>query len=72
MAVITDLSPDERSARMLLSILAEPDDPVTGRVLSRVGAVETLRLVEDDGTIPGVNRVDTQVWRDRLALVNGG
>ena len=68
MAVITDLSPDERSARMLLSILAEPDDPVTGRVLSRVGAVETLRLVEDDGTIPGVNRVDTQVWRDRLAL----
>ncbi|WP_404464945.1 DNA-protecting protein DprA [Micrococcus antarcticus] len=68
MAVIADLSPDERSARMLLSILAEPDDPVTGRVLSRVGAVETLRLVEDDGTIPGVNRVDTQVWRDRLAL----
>ncbi|MGO1922073.1 MAG: DNA-processing protein DprA [Microbacterium sp.] len=68
MAVIADLAPDERSARMLLSFLAEPDDPITGRVLFRIGAVETLRLVEDDGTIPGVNRVDAQVWRDRLAL----
>lgn len=61
MAAITDLAPDERSARMLLSILAEPDDPITGRVLFRVGAVETLRLIEDDGTIPSVNRADAQV-----------
>ncbi len=33
MSAITDLTHDERTARMLLSILAEPDDSVTGRVL---------------------------------------
>lgn len=68
MSAITDLAHDERTARMLLSILAEPDDPVTGRVLARVGAVETLRLVEDEDAVPGLNRVDAAMWRDRLAL----
>ncbi|MFJ3311214.1 hypothetical protein ACIPJU_00125 [Micrococcus endophyticus] len=68
MSAITDLAQNERTARMLLSIPAEPDDPVTGRVLARVGAVETLRLVDDEGAVPGLNRVDAAMWRDRLAL----
>ena len=68
MSAITDLAHDERTARMLLSILAEPDDTVTGRVLSHVGAIETLRLIDDGDTIPGMNRVDATMWRDRLAL----
>lgn len=68
MSAITDLAHDERTARMLLSILAEPGDPVTGRVLSHVGAIETLRLVDDEDAIPGMNRVDATMWRDRLAL----
>lgn len=67
MAAIADLAFDERRARMLFSILSEPDDPVTGHVLARVGAIETLRLVED-GAVPGLSRVDARVWRDRLAL----
>lgn len=33
MARVTDLAPDERRARMLLSILSEPNDAFTGRVL---------------------------------------
>lgn len=68
MSAITDLAHDERTARMVLSILAEPDDPVTGRVLARVGAIETLQLVDDEGAVPGLNRVDAAMWRDRLAL----
>ncbi len=68
MAGITDLATDERHARMLLSILSEPDDAITGWVLAREGGVETIRLLEDDGAVPGLNRVDAQVWRDRLAL----
>lgn len=68
MSAITDLADDERTARMVLSILAKPDDPVTGRVLARVGAIETLQLVDDEGAVPGLNRVDAAMWRDRLAL----
>lgn len=68
MAGIADLAPDERRARILLSILSEPDDAITGRVLAREGGIETIRLLEGDGAVPGLNRVDAQVWRDRLAL----
>lgn len=57
----------ERAARMTLSMVAEPDDPVTGRVLGRLGGVETLRLVESDEPIPSVAPIDALVWRERLA-----
>ena len=42
MASLSDVASDERTARMVLSMLVEPNDPVKGRVLSRLGAVETL------------------------------
>lgn len=67
MAAIADLAQDERTARMVLSMIAEPDDSATGRVLFRVGAVEALRLIESDNGMPGMNRVEANVWRDRLA-----
>ena len=51
---------------MVLALLAEPDDPVTGGLLRRLGAVETLGLLDTDTTGPGLGRVDGQVWRDRL------
>lgn len=54
MAGIADLAPDERRARMLLSILSEPDDAITGRVLAREGGIETIRLLEGDGAVPGL------------------
>lgn len=68
MSATTDLSPDERRARVTLSLLSEPDDPVTGRLLRKAGAVETLGLLGSDDPVPGLNRVDSQVWRDRLSL----
>lgn len=56
----------ERQARMMLSMIAEPDDEITGRVLHRVGGVETIRLLEDDDPVPGMNRADAIAWRQRL------
>jgi hypothetical protein len=47
---------DERTARMALSMIVEPDDAVTGRLsLGELGALEVLRLAErDDGPVPGL------------------
>lgn len=42
MAGVADLGVDERRAQVVLAMLAEPDDPVTGALLRREGAVETL------------------------------
>lgn len=44
MASLSDVASDERTASMVLSMLVDPNDPVTGRILSRLGAVETLWL----------------------------
>ena len=56
-----------RRARVVLSLLAEPDDAMTGRLLQQRGAVETLRLLDSDAAVPGLSRVDAQVWRDPLS-----
>ncbi|UBH24007.1 DNA-protecting protein DprA [Micrococcus porci] len=66
MSGVAGLGVDERRARVVLALLAEPDDPVTGGLLRRLGAVETLGLLDTDTTVPGLGRVDGQVWRDRL------
>src|SRR5699024_4307365 len=67
MAKLAEQVPGERQARMVQSMIAEPDDSATGRVLGRVGGVETLRLIEDDrAAVPGMNRADALAWRDRL------
>lgn len=66
MSGVAGLGVDERRARVVLSQLAEPDDPVTGALLRRLGAVETLGLLDTDTTVPSLARVDGQVWRDRL------
>lgn len=41
---------------------------MTGRILSRLGAVETLWLAERDGAVVGLSPVDAQVWRDYLSV----
>lgn len=61
LAALSNLTRDERAARMVLSMLAEPNDPVTRRILARVSAAETLRLAEADGAVPGLDRVDAQM-----------
>ncbi len=66
MAGLSDTATDERTARMVLSMLVEPNDPVTGRLLAQGGAVEVLRLATRDGEVSSLDPVDAQVWRDRF------
>ncbi len=66
MATLAEQIPGERMARVALSMIAEPDDAATGRVLARAGGVETLRLVESDDAVPGLARADAMIWREHL------
>lgn len=68
MSSLSEIAGDERTARMVLSMLVEPDDAVTGRLLATVGGVETLRLAESDSRVPGLSDVDAQVWRGNFAV----
>ena len=63
MTNLSDVVQDERTARMALSMIVEPDDAVTGRLLGELGALELLRLAERDDAVPGLSAVDAQVWR---------
>lgn len=67
MPSLSGIARDERTARMVLSMLVEPDDAVTGRLLAAVGGVETLRLAVSEGPVPGVGDIDAQVWRSHFA-----
>lgn len=68
MAKLAEQAKGERQARMMLSMIAEPDDATTGRILHRVGGVETLRLLEDEqAAVPEMNRADAIAWRHRVA-----
>lgn len=67
MASIAEQVAGERAARMVLSMIAPPDDQVTGHVLAQVGGVETLRLLESDDPIPKMSRAGALLWRERLA-----
>lgn len=67
MSSLSEVAGDERTARMVLSMLVEPDDAVTGRLLATVSGVETLRLAESDGPLPGLSEIDAHVWRGHFA-----
>lgn len=66
MATLTDLARDERSAHMLLSLIGIPNNEATGRLLSWIGAVELIGLAESSADVPGMDRVEAAVWRDRF------
>lgn len=66
MPMLSHLAKDERTARMVLALIGAPNDTVTGGLLMRVGAVELISLIERDASIPGLDRVEAAVWRDRL------
>ena len=63
MANLSQLVQDERTARMVLSMIVEPDDAVTGRLLAELGALEVFRLAERDDAVAHLSAVDAQVWR---------
>ena len=66
MPALTALATDDRSARVLLSMIGTPGDVATGKLLTEVGAVELISIADGDGPVPGMDRVEAAVWRDRL------
>ena len=66
MTILSQVVQDERTARMALSMLVEPDDAVTGRLLGELGALELFRLAEGEDAVPGLSTVDAQVWRSQF------
>lgn len=54
MVSLADYARDERTARVMLSMIVEPDDANVGRLLRREGGIETLRLLDAGGPMPGV------------------
>lgn len=54
---------DEETARIALALFAEPGDPVTGRFIQRVGAVETVRLLASDDAVPVLSKEAAALWR---------
>ncbi|MCI1673525.1 MAG: DNA-protecting protein DprA [Bifidobacterium tibiigranuli] len=63
---VADQVRDERAARIILSMIVEPADPATGGILREHGDIETLRLVQSDGPVPGMDAMRARVWRERL------
>lgn len=63
---IMSLVTDERTARIALACMTEPADAVTGRLVRRVGAVETVGLLDSDGGVAGLSEVEAGLWRRRL------
>ena len=59
---------------MALSMIVEPDDAVTGRLLGELGALELLRLAERDDAVPGLsalNAVADPAQTDYLYFLSG-
>ncbi|GAA3040231.1 DNA-processing protein DprA [Microbacterium dextranolyticum] len=66
MAMLEEQVQGERMARIVLSMIAEPDDPITGYILARHGGVATLGLAESDREVTGLARADLLLWREHL------
>ena len=66
MTNLSQVVQDERTARMALSMIVEPDDAVTGRLLGELGALELFQLAEGENAVPGLSTVDAHVWHSRF------
>lgn len=64
MSTLTDLAREEHSARMVLSIVGTANDAPTGQLLARVGAVETVALMDSGTDVPGMTPVQAALWRE--------
>lgn len=62
MPTLTAFAKDERTARQLLAVIGSPGDISTGALLSRVGAVEAIALIERDIAVPGMDAVESNRW----------
>ncbi|GAA3587406.1 DNA-processing protein DprA [Klugiella xanthotipulae] len=68
MVTIASLAKDERAARIVLAATTEPGDTRTGRLVTAIGAVETVRLAADEGTLPEIlDAVEGELWSRQVA-----
>jgi DNA processing protein len=59
---------EEREARMMLAALSEPGDTITGALVTRLGAAETVQLITSGVRLPnGIDPAEGELWRRRLA-----
>lgn len=59
---------EEREARMTLAAVSEPSDIITGTLVTRLGAAETVQLITSGVRLPnGVDPTEGELWRRRLA-----
>lgn len=63
---ITSLAQDERMARVMLAMGSEPGDRITGSLLASVGASLAVEAAATGVLLPGVDRVDREVWQQRV------
>ncbi|GAA3847036.1 DNA-processing protein DprA [Brevibacterium ammoniilyticum] len=72
MASLADFADGERTARVVLSMVAEPADANVGRLLRREGGMETLRLLDADGPMPGIRAEEAAILQHRTRVVSSG
>ncbi|MEV8337925.1 DNA-processing protein DprA [Herbiconiux sp.] len=61
---------DERIARQVLACVVPPEDEITGDLLRKHSAVETIRLALSDEPLPRVDRAKTLLWRRRFDIAD--
>ena len=66
MDTLLTLATDERAARIALAVITDPTDATTGHLLAVHGAVSTVTILTDDALVPGLDNVESQLWRKRL------
>lgn len=60
------LAKDERIARVMLAMGSEPGDSMTGRLLRTQGATAAVDLATSSRSVPGVERVERELWQQRV------
>lgn len=63
---ITSLAQDDRMARVMLAMGSEPGDRITGSLLASVGASLAVEAAATGVSLPGLDRVDREVWQRRV------
>ncbi|WP_105034144.1 DNA-processing protein DprA [Cryobacterium aureum] len=59
---------EEREARMTLAALSEPGDTITGTLVARLSAAETVHLITSGDRLPnGIDPAEGELWLRRLA-----
>lgn len=69
MASLADYAPDERTARVILSMIAEPANVTVGRLLRQEGGIETLRALETADPISGARPEKAAILHHRVQEV---